>query len=89
MGQTVSPAALTGLARRIALEMRPGPEVWQWMPLPGLKLCQTLAPRIWRSESEVYAVGLGVARLVAWLGVQRPAFTDQLELLIVAALLPI
>ena len=87
IGQTVSPAALAGLARRIELEMRPQPEVWQWMPMPGLLLSESLAPRMWRSESEVYAVGLSTARLVAWLGVQISALPDQLELLIVAALL--
>jgi hypothetical protein len=69
------------------LEMRPHTEIWQWMPMPGLRLCQAIAPRIWRSEPEVYAVGIGTARLVAWLGAQMPAVSDQLELLIVAALL--
>jgi hypothetical protein len=67
--------------------MRPQAEVWNWMPMPGLDLSRSITPRIWRSESEVYAQGIATARLVAWLGVQVPALSEPLELLIVAALL--
>ncbi len=86
-GQTITSAWLVGLARRIELEMRPRPELWQWMAMPGLNLSQSISPRIWKSESEVYATGIQAARLVAWLGAHLPRLGERWELLIVAALL--
>ncbi len=86
-GETISPVWLVSLARRIQLEMRPRPELALWMPVPGLKLSDCLAPRIWKSEPEVYAAGLQTARLVGWLGAHHADWRDRLELLIVAALL--
>lgn len=86
-GQSVSPVWLLSLARRIELEMRPEPEIWQWMPLPGLKLSPCIPARTWKSEPEVYATGLQTARLAAWLGVRQPGLPERLEHLIVSALL--
>jgi hypothetical protein len=86
-GQLVTPVWLVGLARRIQLEMRPKPEIWRWMPLPGLKLDRCLSRNRFISEPEVYATGIQSARLLAWLGASLPGLEDRLELLIVAALL--
>lgn len=87
VGQKIAPVWLVSLARRLQLEMRPQPELWQWLPHPGLTLSACLEPRTWNSEAEVYATGIQSARLIAWLGSHHPALDDHLELLIAAALL--
>ena len=86
-GQAVSPVWLLSLTRRIELEMRPQPEIWQWMPSPGLHLADFIEPRSWRCEAEVYATSLETARLTAWLASHLPQFAERTELLILAALL--
>ncbi|MCA9071089.1 MAG: HD domain-containing protein [Planctomycetaceae bacterium] len=87
MGQKVAPVWLVSLARRLQLEMRPKPELWQWLPHPGLELSACLEPKTWNAETEVYATGIQSARFVAWLGTHCPHMEDHLELLTVAALL--
>jgi HD-GYP domain-containing protein (c-di-GMP phosphodiesterase class II) len=83
----VSPALLQNLARRISLDVKNASAGRLLLPEPGLVISAHLTVQQWRSEPMIYANGIQSARLLAFAAGQMFDWTDQLELLVIAALL--
>ena len=78
---------LADLADRIIEQAGPQPNIADVLPQPGLPVVEILAGELPTRHPRVYVEAVAAAQLIAWMGADRLKTPEQLQQLVVAALL--